>query len=211
LQQKVLDGKQPITCRPADLLEPEMEKLTQELLEITAREKISLEGELIDNVLIYALFPQIGLKYLKNRHDPTSFEPAPQNTNPNSTQTVEHTKPKTQAVEHYSVKVNGKTYQVSVAAGGAITAINEASNSSSELPNSNATVSQGETVKAPLAGNIFKIKVKIGEQVEAGQTLLILEAMKMETEVKAAAAGVVSEIYVAEGDAVKVGTPLIAL
>ena len=53
--------------------------------------------------------------------------------------------------------------------------------------------------------------MKVGEQVEAGQTLIVLEAMKMETEVKALNAGVVSELLVAEGDAVKVGTPLVAL
>jgi len=62
-----------------------------------------------------------------------------------------------------------------------------------------------------MAGNIFKVETKVGAQVEAGQTLIILEAMKMETEVKAVNSGVVSEILVGEGDSVKVGTPLVIL
>jgi oxaloacetate decarboxylase alpha subunit len=64
---------------------------------------------------------------------------------------------------------------------------------------------------APLAGNVFKVLVKAGESVAAGQVVLILEAMKMETEIRATSAGLVSEVLVREGDAVKVGESLMML
>lgn len=208
LQQKVLNGSEAITCRPADLLEPELETLSDELVETAAREKITLDGELIDNVLIYALFPQIGLKFLKNKNNPDAFEPPPgtevekTDESERSTSTSRPTTPET-----YTVSVNGKSYSVTVSAGGDISNIQEAAPAPGDL---NSTPS-GELVQAPLAGNIFKVMVQPGDQVEVGQTLLILEAMKMETEVKSQSSGVVSDILVAEGDAVKVGTPLIAL
>lgn len=79
LQARVLDGKEPVTCRPADLLHPEMDRLSTELGEIAAEQGIELaRGERrIDDVLTYALLPQIGLKFLKNRGDASAFEPVP--------------------------------------------------------------------------------------------------------------------------------------
>src|SRR5690554_276881 len=77
LQARVLDGGEAITCRPADLLEPEMDKLTAELKGIAQEKGIRLAADEIDDVLTYALFPQIGLKFLENRDNPAAFEPAP--------------------------------------------------------------------------------------------------------------------------------------
>jgi len=212
LQQRVLDGKEVITERPADLLEPELERLSDELVEIAEKENISLEGELIENVLTYALFPQIGLKFLKNKGNPEAFEPAPGNkTSSGEESSVNQPSASTSTMsgpESYQVSVNGKNFSVTVAPDGQIADIKSASQSSqTEAP----AQSNGEALEAPMAGNIFKVETKVGEQVEAGQTLIILEAMKMETEVKAVNSGVVSEILVAEGDSVKVGTPLVIL
>ena len=64
---------------------------------------------------------------------------------------------------------------------------------------------------APLAGNIFKVVVSVGQHVQSGDTLVILEAMKMETEVCAHRAGQVTAINVKQGDAVAVGDPLLLL
>ena len=66
-------------------------------------------------------------------------------------------------------------------------------------------------VVAPLAGSVARVLVKVGDEIEAGQVLLLLEAMKMETEITAPAAGVVSAILVAPGDAVQGGQALIEL
>ena len=68
-----------------------------------------------------------------------------------------------------------------------------------------------EAVSAPLAGNIFKVEVKSGHVVSEGDILVILEAMKMETEIRAARDGIVQELLVKEGDSVAVGTPILNL
>ena len=64
---------------------------------------------------------------------------------------------------------------------------------------------------APLAGNIFKINVTVGQSVNSGDVVMIMEAMKMETEVRATRAGTVSSLTVKEGDAVQVGDTLMVL
>ena len=207
LQQRVLDGADPITCRPADLLEPEMENLTNKLLQLADQEEFEIEGETVDSVLIYALFPQIGLKYLKNRNNPEAFEPPPETSvNKLSDRSAPSSSSNSsKSSEQYAVTVDGKTYSVVVAPEGAVTSITPSSSASSSAQAS------GQALSAPLAGNIFKVLVKPGDSVSAGQTVIVLEAMKMETEVKAQADGVVSEVLVAEGDAVKVGSVLLTL
>ncbi|WP_275286267.1 sodium-extruding oxaloacetate decarboxylase subunit alpha [Halomonas elongata] len=216
LQTRVLDGAQPITERPADRLSPEMERLSEELTNKAAEDNIRLaEGERhIDDVLTYALFPQIGLKFLANRDDPGAFEPAPQVPDTGSAQanppakvpaaTAEPAGPET-----YTVKVNGKAYVVEVAEGGEIDRVQE-QDASSQAPSAPAA-SSGEAITAPLAGNIFKVNVKPGDSVAEGDVVIILEAMKMETEVRAAGSGTVSEVKVSEGDSVAVGDELIVL
>jgi oxaloacetate decarboxylase alpha subunit len=212
LQAKVLDGKEAITCRPADLLEAEMETLTVDLMEKAQSEGIKLASERVDDVLTYALFPQVGLKFLKNRGNPDAFEPAP---------TLEAAKPAaaqvTQAaaggVETYSVRVDGQVYEVEVGPQGQLTSVTPSGATAPVQPAApNAPVnSAAEAVPAPLAGNIFKVNVQPGAEVAEGDVLLILEAMKMETEVRAARGGVVQELNVKEGDAVTVGSPLLSL
>jgi oxaloacetate decarboxylase alpha subunit len=69
----------------------------------------------------------------------------------------------------------------------------------------------GEAIGAPLSGNIWKVMVLPNQKINEGDVLVILEAMKMETEIKAARGGVVTEINVKEGDAVTVGQALLSL
>ncbi|QTP53711.1 sodium-extruding oxaloacetate decarboxylase subunit alpha [Billgrantia sulfidoxydans] len=228
LQSRVLEGGEPITCRPADLLEPEMERLAAELKEKAAADGIRLaEGEReIDDVLTYALFPQIGLKFLKNRDNPEAFEPAPlapgQET-PGAKLPAAAPQggpaakvPAAQAdapagPETYTVTVNGKQYVVEVAEGGEIGAVTEQPGPPAARPAESAPASSGATIAAPLAGNIFKVNVRPGDTVKEGDVVIILEAMKMETEVRAATGGTVSEVKVGEGDSVAVGDTLIVL
>ncbi|MDI5919728.1 sodium-extruding oxaloacetate decarboxylase subunit alpha [Halomonas sp. LR5S13] len=224
LQARVLEGGEPITCRPADRLEPEMDRLTAELKEKAKAEGIRLaEGEReIDDVLTYALFPQIGLKFLKNRDNPDAFEPAPQapgKETPDASASLpakaEARAPATQGTapagpETYTVKVNGKAYVVEVAEGGEVGAVQEQA-APAQPEAAPAPASSGEAITAPLAGNIFKVNVREGDSVEAGDVVIILEAMKMETEVRATGAGTVSAVKVSEGDSVAVGDVLIEL
>ena len=71
--------------------------------------------------------------------------------------------------------------------------------------------SGGAPLNAPLAGNIFKVKVSVGQQINAGDVVIILEAMKMETEVRATTSGTITAIAVKEGDAVQSGQPLLTV
>lgn len=207
LQAKVLGNLTPITCRPADLLDAEMAVLTTELLEKAKAEGIPLATDTVDDVLTYSLFPQVGLKFLKNRHNPDAFEPAP---------TLESAKPTPATVvtkggiETYSVKVDGQIYTVEVGPQGQLSSISASQSQaaqSSSVPASN----NAEAVPSPLAGNIFKVNVQAGSEVLEGDVLVILEAMKMETEIRAARGGIVQDLHVKEGDAVTVGAPLLSL
>ncbi|MFM2597342.1 sodium-extruding oxaloacetate decarboxylase subunit alpha [Vibrio fortis] len=210
LQAKVLDGAEPITCRPADLLKSEMDDLTTDLLEKAKAEGISLAEDTVDDVLTYALFPQVGLKFLKNRHNPEAFEPAP-GTEVEAPAAAAPA-PAAGSIESYSVKVDGQVYDVEVGPQGQLTSVSPAAQPAQQsAPAAAPVASNAESVPAPLAGNIFKVNVQPGAQVAEGDVLLILEAMKMETEVRAARGGIVQELNVKEGDAVTVGAPLLSL
>ncbi|WGL17489.1 sodium-extruding oxaloacetate decarboxylase subunit alpha [Microbulbifer bruguierae] len=204
LQDKVLDGSEPVTCRPADLLAPELDKLAAELQQKAAEEDIALAsgaGE-IDDVLTYALFPQIGLKFLKNRGNADAFEPVPTG---NESSEVKNA----QGEGIYTVTVEGQSYTVTVADGGDVTGLVQlGGGDSAAAPVAEGT---GEAVKAPLAGNIFKVLVKPGDQVAEGQNIVILEAMKMETAISAPCAGSVTGVSIKEGDSVAVGDALLTI
>ncbi|MDH1728837.1 sodium-extruding oxaloacetate decarboxylase subunit alpha [Ectopseudomonas chengduensis] len=204
LQTRVLDGGEAITCRPADLLEAEMDKLSAELKGIAREKGIKLAADEIDDVLTYALFPQIGLKFLENRGNPAAFEPAPTGK---ETPVREAGKP-----EVYTVEVNGKSFVVQVGEGGDIEGIKPVGGTASAAPAAApAAVGGGEPQAAPLAGNIFKVLVQPGQVVEEGQLVIILEAMKMETEIRAFKAGTVGAVNVKVGDAVAVGASLLTI
>ena len=206
LQARVLDGKEVITCRPADLLDPEVDKLSEEL-QILAKEKgISLADEIIDDVLTYALFPQIGLKFLENRNNPAAFEPIPTKASTKAKTVADNTS--AGATENYAVSVDGKVYDVIVAPGGSIDSITLPAGD--DAMKQSASISAEETLNAPLAGNIFKVLVREGDHVEADDVVIIMEAMKMETEIRAVTAGEIVSIFTKEGDSVAVGDALLS-
>ncbi|MFT5235131.1 MAG: oxaloacetate decarboxylase alpha subunit [Shewanella sp.] len=209
----VLDGKEEIVCRPADLIDDEFEMLKTELEQIASDKNISLSDQIEDDVLTYALFPQIGLKFLDNRHNPDAVKRVADNE-------VVAVAPASQAVgitENYSVRVNGVVYQVDVASGGDISNIEPVVNSTPAMvpsfpaPVASAPLTAGVPLAAPLAGNIFKVLVQPGQHVAANDVVIIIEAMKMEAEVCALNSGVVSQIQIKEGDSVAVGDILMTI
>lgn len=209
LQAKVLDGSEPITCRPADNIAPEMHILEQEFDKIVAEKNIQLAANKIDDLMTYALFPQVGISFLENRNNPDFFEPKPQESdNCSAPDSEEGT---------YTVSFKGNSYTVDVSAGGDITSMQPASAEPAATPAvqkeivSKAPATGGEAIGAPLSGNIWKIMASANQKVNEGDVLVILEAMKMETEIKAARSGVVTDISVREGDAVTVGQTLLSL
>ncbi|MEJ2171998.1 MAG: sodium-extruding oxaloacetate decarboxylase subunit alpha [Woeseiaceae bacterium] len=198
LRARVLEGAEPLTCRPADRLEPEMEKQTAELTKIAAEKGFRLADAVVDDVLTYALFPQIGIRFLENRDNPDAFEPLPDAEPPAPAVAAA-----AQGAAIYAVRVNGKSFTVEIAEGGQLSQVKPAQSGPAAAP--------GDVVKAVLAGNIFKIHVSPGDTVAAGDPLLVVEAMKMETVVSAPKAGVVTDAFIAEGDSVAVGDPLVAI
>ncbi|MER2490422.1 sodium-extruding oxaloacetate decarboxylase subunit alpha [Catenovulum sediminis] len=210
LARVLKDGGEAITCRPADKIEPELEKLTAEL-DVLAKEKsIKLADEKVDDVLTYALFPQIGLKFLENRNNPDAFEPAPTADDASDSAAPKATVSQSGPAS-YSVRVDGKVYEVDVAPSGEIKDIKGGQGGNDETVPQSTSVSGAETLNAPLSGNIFKVNVNPGDQVSAGDVVIIMEAMKMETEIRAAKDGEVVSVHVKTGDAVQSGDPMISL
>ena len=125
----------------------------------------------------------------------------------------------------YKVTLNNRTYEVEVEAGQAMlvdeyeayapapaaapapVAAAPAAASVSAAP----ALVAGEVVKSPMPGNILKINVTVGQKVNEGDTLLVLEAMKMENEISAPKAGTVAQIIVSKGAVVETGAPLVVI
>ncbi|MEC8485321.1 MAG: biotin/lipoyl-containing protein, partial [Pseudomonadota bacterium] len=171
---------------------------------------VKLASDEIDDVLTYALFPQIGLKFLQNRGDASAFEPAP--TLEDAALAAAPKAAPSEGPAVYTVNVSGQSFVVQVSEGGDVSNIQPVSAPQASTPAASpAPTSGGEDVPAPLAGNIFKVLVSPGQQVAEGETVMIMEAMKMETEISAPKAGTVASVYVKEGDAVQVGQALLAL
>ncbi|MCT8580493.1 sodium-extruding oxaloacetate decarboxylase subunit alpha [Glaesserella parasuis] len=213
LQARVLEGGEPITDRPADHLAPEMDKLLAEVKQQAVEKGITLTKDEIDDALIVALFPQIGWKFLENRGNPAAFEPAPTLETAKAVESKVEKPASSVGAAVYTVELEGKAFVVKVSEGGDISNIAPVT---APTPVANlapqATASgSGEPVNAPMAGNIIKVVVAEGQQVAEGDVLLILEAMKMETQICAAKAGTVQGIKVKSGDVVGVGDTLMQI
>ena len=211
LQAQVLEGAAPITDRPADHIAPEMAKIEAEVAEQAKVKGVKLADNAVDDALIVALFPQIAWKFLENRNNPAAFEPAPTgNESAVENKPVSKAAPSTSGSAVYTVELEGKAFVVKVSEGGDISHV--ATTAPQAAPQvAPAPATGGTPVTAPMAGNIWKVVATEGQTVAAGDVLFILEAMKMETEVKAAQAGTVRGICVKAGDAVAVGDTVMTL
>ncbi len=210
LQQQVLDGAEAITVRPADLIDDELDKLTAEFDDLASEHSIRLADDKIDDVLTYALFPQIGLKFLINRDDPSAFEPAP-SANPvptAATPTSASTSAPTSGPAAYVVNVDGQNYNVQVSPSGEVTS---ATLAAAPAPAAAPAAGNLAPLSSPLSGNIFKVLVSAGDTIAKDDVVMILEAMKMETEVRATSSGTVATVSAKEGDSVAVGDVLMEI
>jgi len=206
LQAEVLEGADAVTCRPADLLDPELEHQTDELMTLAREKGIRLADDVIDDVLTYALFPQIGTKFLENRDNPDAFEPVP-----TAEPEVAPAPAPSADTGVYSVRVNGKEFTVEVAPSGQLGSVSASAAAPTVSPAALGQAASGHAVNAVLAGNIFKVHVSPGAIVSEGDPLLVVEAMKMETVVSAPRSGTVTDVFVNEGDTVAVGDALVAI
>ena len=193
LQQEGIGDSAVITCRPADLLSDDFQSVESDFKNVIAKKNISADAS-VENILIYAMFPEIGLNFLENVDNPEYFESEPLDITELSDSS-------------YLVTVDDQEYSVTLKADNSVT-INDGSQVNQVTSSPSVQAGTGEAILAPLGGNIFRVIVSEGESVAADSTILILEAMKMETEIKAPSAGVVGKIFVKPGDTVKPGTPL---
>ena len=162
-------------------------------------EKAMTENNLLsepsdENVLIYTMFPEIGMNFLANVDNPDYFEPEPLDIHELTDSS-------------YLVSVDDKEYSVTLKADNSVI-INDGSQVNKVNSSPVVEAGLGTIIEAPLGGNIFRTIASEGDSVEADTTILILEAMKMETEIKAPSAGIISKIFVKPGDIVKPGNPL---
>ena len=202
LRARALGSDEPVTCRPADLLAAEMDRLSDELNALSAQHGFALADAPIDDVLTYALFPQVGLKFLRNRGNADAFESPPDGD------AEEERAPAPRPVRasspaRYTVTVDGERYVVQVADGDDVQAAPVAAPV--------AEASGASPVRAPMAGAIVRVAVGVGQSVKPGDVLAVLEAMKMETEVRAVGAGTVRELHVSPGDQVDSGAALVTV
>ena len=208
LQDRVLDGAKAITCRPADLIEPEMDKLIAEVQEKALAENVKLSKHIEEDALINGMFAQVGWKFLVNRGNAAAFEAAPDALAFMAETPVVKSLTTKAITETYIVNVDGRNFNVTVGPPGAPLAIKSTSVDNTTIE---PIVESGAEVYAPMAGNILKILVEVGSTVAEGEVVVIMEAMKMETEVRSKFSGIVSAVHIKEGGAVAGGNALISL
>ena len=198
LLAKVAESGKVIDCRPADLLEPEWDQVVKD-----CKGKCTSE----EDMLSYALFPKVALEFFKNREQGfPSTEKLPTLTpKPVTTSTTPVTPVAGSAT--YTVNVNGQTFSVQVSAGGAPPQQALAAPAATVTP----AATSGTPVTSPLPGSVFSLKVTVGDQVNEGDVVIIMESMKMETEIHATASGTINSIQVQEGQKVNTGDNLLVI
>ena len=148
-----------------------------------------------ENILTYALFPEVGIQFFENKDNSEFFESAP----------LEFTQDKD---NFYKVLINESEYLVKYSKTGEPEIFDENDSIKKDMSNSNPVNDTGVVIKAPLSGNIFKIIKNENENLVLDDTVIVLEAMKMETTIKTPVPGKVLKIFVKNGDKVSAGDPL---
>lgn len=212
VQQKAIGNEAPDIGRPADLLKPEMDKLRKDIGDLALNE---------EDVLTFAMFPDLGREYLQERKagtlKPEQLQPLGQVARSGEPMATE-----------FKIQVHGETYEVAVTGVGVSSSdqkkiylsldgmpnevVFEPLNSYEGTSGSGRKkASQPGHVTTAMPGNIVEVFVKEGDTVKAGQAVLITEAMKMETEIHTSVAGTVKGVYVAKGDRVTPGEILVEI
>ena len=215
-------GQEPFTGRPADLLEPELPE---------ARDAIKDISDDPDDVLTYALYPTTGMRFLRIKHGlepvPDEMKPASEQAEPAQPAVSKPSKgaavPKSPRTRAFNVHVGGEVYQVEVDPIGGPPAAAVGSPGVPAAPKEvapeaqstdDATAAQPDiapgdaAIQAPMPGLLLRYAVEVGQSVQAGDTVAVLEAMKMENSLPAPAAGTVRALPFVEGSPVAKGDVL---
>ena len=188
IANRIIGDEEVITCRPADLLEPEFDKFKKD-----GEDKGFVKSD--EDALTYALYPPIAPKFLKGEAEEEDLK-APVSLNEDEG---------IQIPTDYNVEVDGDVFEVRI------------------MPTGFMEIGEvGDVAKGPVGdiegavlsamqGMIIKLNVNVGDKVEKGSTICVIEAMKMENDIQAEVDGVVEEIFVEPGDAVSIGDALMVI
>ena len=177
--EKVIGDEEVITCRPADLLEDEFDKFKSE-----GEEAGFVKSD--EDALTYALYPQIAPKFLKGDLEP---EPIPGTRGGPVEVVVAKEIP-----NEYDVEVDGDIFNVKILPTGIDIGPKEEKNDCKDKEGA---------VLSSMQGMVIRLTVEVGDEVKAGDTICVVEAMKMENDVQSEVDGVVEEIFVSDGDELK--------
>ena len=203
LRKRAIGSEDVVDCRPADLLSPELDSL---------RAKIGDEARSEEDVLTYAMFPDVGMSYLQNRNKGT--------LKPEVLLPPDASSASASVAHEFKITVHGETYDIHVT-GVSPSSDNERrfymtvdgepeeitiESSAAQEASSDAKPGRRPRATAPghvtatMPGNVVEVLVEQGGKVSAGDPVLVIEAMKMETEIKAPVSGTVMSVYVKKGD-----------
>jgi pyruvate carboxylase subunit B len=187
---KIIGDEDPITCRPADLLEPEYEKMKKQAEEMGLVKKE-------EDILTYILYPAIAPAFLKGEVEEEELVPVSTEQNPcaSASPAIVPTA--------FKVEVDGEMYNVKVNPVGGVAV--------EETKEEVTPESVAGAVTSHMQGMVLSLKVDVGQQINEGDTVCVIEAMKMENAIHAPHGGTVKEIFIAEGDAVTSGCVLMSI
>ena len=188
IAKKIIGDEEPITCRPADLIEPEYENFKKEGEELGIINKE-------EDVLTLAMLPPVAKQFLKGELEEEEFPEAKKiaDVGDNDLGAIP---------TEYSVEVDGDVFDVKIIPTGYLQI--------EEKNGGNVGPVQG-ALTASMQGMVLKIKVNTGDKVQKGSVVAVLEAMKMENDIYAEEDGIVEQIFVEEGDTVNAGDSLMLI
>jgi pyruvate carboxylase subunit B len=182
ISKRIIGDEEVITCRPADLIEPEFDKFKSE-----GEAEGFVKSD--EDALTYALYPPIAPKFLKGEAEEEELK-APRSLNEDEGIGIP---------TEYNVEVDGDVFEVKIMPTGFM-----------EIGEGTGTTGgpvgdiEGGVISA-MQGMVIKLNVNVGDKVEKGSTICVIEAMKMENDIQSEVDGVVEEIFVEPGDAVSIG------
>ena len=197
---EALKLQKEITHRPADDIPAEYDKLEEECKKLLGSAEVTPE-----DVLTLAMFPKIAPEFFKNRpNGPVVFKPEQEGVSAAPAIAPATVAPAQNQAARYNVNVDGVNYNVLVSPAGTLAITPAPGVSAAPAPAPVAAPSTGSLViPAPVAGSIIRYSVSEGAKVTTGETVLIMESMKMELEIKSTASGKIRFL-------VPAGTPVTA-
>ncbi len=195
--KKIIGEQKPIDCRPADLIEPELAKVKKEIKEQNIPAKTD------EDIISFALYPQIAAKFLKGEAQPEPLGVCPAGPSQPSVSNA----PSDSPIDEFVVFVDEEEFRVKIKP--AISA--EEKTGREERPSEGKIEIPEGAILSPMQGMVVSIKVKEGDKVRKGDTVIILEAMKMQTEIHSDHDGIVRKIYTFETEIVDAGDVLMSV